>query len=94
MMAGPSPRSPRPRRPEGPADPIGGAHVLPRIREVVPQAKPAVLDEAPAMGHFPQVEAPEHVGPLLIRRLGGNQRRAPPAGAPVASRAAGGRGAW
>ncbi|MFB7291627.1 alpha/beta fold hydrolase [Actinacidiphila glaucinigra] len=57
----------------GPADPISGAHVLPRIREVVPQAKLTVLDEVPAVGHFPQVEAPELVGPLLVRRLAGNQ---------------------
>ncbi|MET9122225.1 alpha/beta hydrolase [Streptomyces sp. NPDC004528] len=49
----------------GPADPISGAHVIPRIREAVPHATLTVLDGQPAVGHFPQVEAPEIVGPLL-----------------------------
>jgi hypothetical protein len=44
--------------------------VIPRIREVVAHAKLTVLDEPPAVGHFPQVEAPELVGPFLSRRLG------------------------
>ncbi|MFF3559168.1 alpha/beta fold hydrolase [Streptomyces sp. NPDC002574] len=54
----------------GPADPVSGAHVIPRIREVVPHAALTVLDKAPAVGHFPQVEAPEVVGPLLADSLG------------------------
>ncbi|MFD8034457.1 alpha/beta fold hydrolase [Streptomyces sp. NPDC059717] len=49
----------------GPEDPISGAHVIPRIREAVPEARLAVLDQEPAVGHFPQVESPERVGPLL-----------------------------
>lgn len=49
----------------GPADPVSGGHVLPRIRQVVPDATVVVLDEQPAVGHYPQVEAPEIVGPLL-----------------------------
>lgn len=49
----------------GPADPVSGAHVIPRIREAVPHARLAVLDREPVVGHFPQVESPERVGPLL-----------------------------
>lgn len=56
----------------GPADPISGAHVIPRIRETVPQAELTVLDGDPAVGHFPQVEAPELVGPLLAAWLSEN----------------------
>jgi len=53
----------------GPADPISGAHVLPRIRDKAPSASINVLDSPPPVGHFPQVEAPELVGPLLIKHL-------------------------
>jgi pimeloyl-ACP methyl ester carboxylesterase len=49
----------------GPVDPVSGAHVLPRIREVAPGAEVVVLDDPPAVGHYPQVEAPEIVGPLI-----------------------------
>jgi pimeloyl-ACP methyl ester carboxylesterase len=48
----------------GPADPVSGAHVVPRIREVAPDAEVEVLE---GVGHYPQVEAPELVGPLLAR---------------------------
>lgn len=50
----------------GPDDPVSGAHVLPRIREKVPSASINVLDSSPPVGHFPEVEAPELVGPLLV----------------------------
>lgn len=53
----------------GPADPVSGGHVLPRIRQLVPDATIAVLDDPPAVGHYPQVEAPEIVGPLLAGML-------------------------
>jgi pimeloyl-ACP methyl ester carboxylesterase len=53
----------------GPADPISGAHVLPRIREKAQSASINVLDNPPPVGHFPQVEAPELVGPLLVKHL-------------------------
>jgi pimeloyl-ACP methyl ester carboxylesterase len=53
----------------GPADPVSGAHVLPRIRDKVPSATISVLDGPPPVGHFPEVEAPELVGPLLVRHL-------------------------
>jgi pimeloyl-ACP methyl ester carboxylesterase len=53
----------------GPADPVSGAHVLPRIRDKVPSASINVLDNPPPVGHFPEVEAPELVAPLLIKHL-------------------------
>jgi pimeloyl-ACP methyl ester carboxylesterase len=53
----------------GPADPISGSHVLPRIRDKVPSASINVLDDPPPVGHFPEVEAPELVAPLLIKHL-------------------------
>jgi pimeloyl-ACP methyl ester carboxylesterase len=53
----------------GPNDPISGAHVLPRIRDKAPSASINVLDGPPPVGHFPEVEAPELVGPLLIKHL-------------------------
>jgi pimeloyl-ACP methyl ester carboxylesterase len=53
----------------GPADPISGSHVLPRIRDKAPSASITVLDNPPPVGHFPEVEAPELVGPLLVEHL-------------------------
>lgn len=53
----------------GPVDPVSGAHVLPRIRQLAPEAAIVVLEEAPAVGHYPQTEAPELVGPLLVEQL-------------------------
>jgi pimeloyl-ACP methyl ester carboxylesterase len=53
----------------GPADPVSGGHVVPRLRERLPQANITVLDEPPPVGHYPQVEAPELVGPLLVSAL-------------------------
>jgi len=53
----------------GPADPVSGAHVLPRIRETAPDATVTVLDDDPAVGHYPQLEAPELVGPRLAEFL-------------------------
>jgi hypothetical protein len=44
--------------------------VLPRIREVAPGAEVVVLDDPPAVGHYPQAEAPELVGPLIAGFLG------------------------
>jgi hypothetical protein len=52
-----------------PADPVSGAHVLPRIREKAQSATINVLDASPPVGHFPQVEALELVGPLLVKHL-------------------------
>ncbi|MGW5313340.1 alpha/beta fold hydrolase [Nocardia thailandica] len=49
----------------GPADPVSGGHVLPRLRERLPGADITVLDTPPAVGHYPQVEAPDEVGPAL-----------------------------
>ncbi|MFC9278404.1 alpha/beta fold hydrolase [Streptomyces collinus] len=54
----------------GPADPISGAHVLPRIRERVPHATVTELAGPPAVGHYPQVEAPDAVSEALEGFLG------------------------
>ncbi|MEV6218239.1 alpha/beta hydrolase [Nocardia sp. NPDC051833] len=57
----------------GPADPISGAHVLARLRDRVPGAEFTVLDTPPAVGHYPQVEAPDEVGAALVAFLLGAQ---------------------
>ncbi|WP_109508997.1 alpha/beta fold hydrolase [Nocardioides speluncae] len=53
----------------GPADPVSGAHVLPRIRERMPSAELVVLDEEPATGHYPQLENPTAVADALTSFL-------------------------
>ncbi|MET9463791.1 alpha/beta hydrolase [Streptomyces sp. NPDC006544] len=53
----------------GPADPISGAHVLPRIRERVPRAQVVELTGPPAVGHCPQLEDPEAVAAALTAFL-------------------------
>jgi pimeloyl-ACP methyl ester carboxylesterase len=50
----------------GPADPISGAHVLPRLRERIPNAQFVVLDEDPPTGHYPQLENPAAVEQALL----------------------------
>jgi pimeloyl-ACP methyl ester carboxylesterase len=55
----------------GPADPVSGGHVLPRLRERVPAAQFTVLDAAPVVGHYPQVEAPDEVATALLAQLTG-----------------------
>ncbi|MDN2496904.1 alpha/beta hydrolase [Nocardia nova] len=55
----------------GPADPISGGHLLPRLRERLPGARFEVLDEPPATGHYPQVENPEAVAGALVGFLAG-----------------------
>jgi pimeloyl-ACP methyl ester carboxylesterase len=52
----------------GPQDPVSGGHVLTRLRERLPGAGFAVFDD---VGHYPQLEAPERVGPALAGLLGG-----------------------
>jgi pimeloyl-ACP methyl ester carboxylesterase len=54
----------------GPRDPVSGEHVLSRLRERLPGAYFAVLDD---VGHYPQLEAPERVGPALAGLLGGRR---------------------
>ncbi|MFE2144531.1 alpha/beta fold hydrolase [Streptomyces sp. NPDC059456] len=49
----------------GPADPISGAHVLVRIRARMPHARIVELAGPPAVGHYPQVEAPAAVAAAL-----------------------------
>jgi pimeloyl-ACP methyl ester carboxylesterase len=55
----------------GPADPVSGGHVVPRLRERLPHATITVLDDPPPVGHYPQVEAPELVAPLLVAAIAG-----------------------
>ncbi|MFA5676911.1 MAG: alpha/beta hydrolase [Pseudomonas sp.] len=43
---------------DGAADPISGAHMVERYRELIPHADTVLLH---GIGHYPQVEAPEHV---------------------------------
>jgi hypothetical protein len=43
--------------------------VVPRLRERLPGATITVLDDPPPVGHYPQVEAPELVGPLLVQAV-------------------------
>jgi pimeloyl-ACP methyl ester carboxylesterase len=43
---------------DGPEDPVSGAHLAARYRELVPDADVVLL---PGIGHYPQVEAPEQV---------------------------------
>lgn len=43
---------------DGLADPISGAHLVARYRELVPAAD---IVELPGVGHYPQLEAPEQV---------------------------------
>jgi pimeloyl-ACP methyl ester carboxylesterase len=57
---------------DGPADPVSGAHMAARYRELVPNADVVLLD---GIGHYPQIEDPpgvlaaflEFVQPLLPR---------------------------
>ena len=56
----------------GPADPISGGHVVPRLRQRMPDAQIVVLDEVPATGHYPQVENPEAVLAALLPFLTAN----------------------
>lgn len=50
----------------GPADPISGGHVIPRLQERIPGATIEALYEDPATGHYPQVENPEAVTATLV----------------------------
>lgn len=51
----------------GPQDPVSGGHVLARLRQRLPDAGFAVFDD---VGHYPQLEAPDRVGPALAGLLG------------------------
>jgi pimeloyl-ACP methyl ester carboxylesterase len=52
----------------GLADPISGAHMVTRYRELVPE--PDVI-ELPGIGHYPHVEAPDKVQAALLTHLRG-----------------------
>jgi pimeloyl-ACP methyl ester carboxylesterase len=49
---------------DGMEDPISGAHMVARFRELVPAA--AVV-ELPGVGHYPQIEAPTAVLEAALR---------------------------
>ncbi len=53
----------------GPADPISGKTQLPRLRERFTKAEIVVLDQHPAVGHWPQLEDPDTVGAALAQFL-------------------------
>lgn len=48
----------------GPEDPVSGAHVLPELRERLPNAELHVLD---GIGHYPQLEATDRVAAAFAR---------------------------
>lgn len=50
----------------GVRDPVSGEHVLGRLQVRLPDAEYEVLDD---VGHYPQLESPERVGPRLARFL-------------------------
>jgi pimeloyl-ACP methyl ester carboxylesterase len=43
---------------DGPSDPVSGAHMVARFREVIPDAD---VVELPGIGHYPQIEDPAGV---------------------------------
>ncbi|MEV7415397.1 alpha/beta hydrolase [Streptomyces sp. NPDC089919] len=53
----------------GPADPISGAHVLPRLRTRLPHAHIEELTTPPPTGHYPQLENPTAVATTLTTFL-------------------------
>jgi len=52
---------------DGLVDPISGADIVARYRELVP--RPDIV-ELPGVGHYPQLEAPEAVAPIVARVAG------------------------
>ena len=47
----------------GPEDPVSGAHMVVRYRELIPKPDVVSLE---AIGHYPQTEAPQHVLQALL----------------------------
>jgi pimeloyl-ACP methyl ester carboxylesterase len=52
----------------GMQDPIAGGHMLERYRELLPKPDTVALE---GLGHYPQVEAPEHVLAAVLPFLTG-----------------------
>ena len=52
---------------DGLVDPISGAHMVARYRELVPH--PDVI-ELPGVGHYPQLEAPDAVASAILDHFG------------------------
>jgi pimeloyl-ACP methyl ester carboxylesterase len=55
----------------GMLDPISGAHMAERFRDRIPGAAVVALDD---VGHWPMLEAPERVGPALLRHAGADKK--------------------
>jgi pimeloyl-ACP methyl ester carboxylesterase len=53
---------------DGLADPVSGAHLVARYRELMP--RPDVI-ELPGVGHYPQLEAPAAVAAAILDHLAG-----------------------
>ena len=62
---------------DGGADPISGAQMVERYRELVPNADVTLL---PAIGHYPQIEAPSQVLEAYLAFRASLERRGPPVG--------------
>lgn len=56
----------------GPADPVSGAHMVARYRELVPNPDVVSL---PGIGHYPQVEAPQAVAQAFLAFIERTERR-------------------
>jgi pimeloyl-ACP methyl ester carboxylesterase len=52
---------------DGMADPVSGAHMVARYRELIPRPQVVALDE---IGHYPQLEAPDEVTRAFLRFVG------------------------
>ncbi len=52
----------------GPVDPVSGAHMVARYRELVPKPDTVSLD---GIGHYPQVEAPQAVADAFLAFMAG-----------------------
>ena len=51
----------------GSVDPVSGAHMVERYREIV--SRDHFIAELPAIGHYPQVEAPDAVVEAYLQFL-------------------------
>ena len=47
-------------------DPVSGAHMVQRYRELV---APPDITELPGIGHYPQIEDPEAVAEIVVRHV-------------------------
>ena len=57
----------------GSVDPVSGAHMIARYKQII--GEPDFLAELPAIGHYPQTEAPNDVLDHCLKFLGGIDRQ-------------------